>query len=126
MTTPNKNPTSRSSWACLFALTYTVIIITLVMAGALPFALLIAYALSSLASYVLYAFDKTAAKRKERRTPEYSLHLWALFGGWIGGAFAQHILRHKTQKAEFQWVFWLSVVANISFVGYLFLIEPYL
>ncbi|WP_323842338.1 MULTISPECIES: DUF1294 domain-containing protein [unclassified Moraxella] len=125
MTQP-KSQKSRSRWACYFASVYTLIIIGLFFIKILPISVPIIYLLSSLASYILYALDKKAAKYDEQRTPERSLHMWALFGGWIGGAFAQHCLRHKTQKTEFQLIFWLSIIANIAFMGYLFLIEPYL
>lgn len=70
----------------------------------------------SLATIVAYAIDKSAAQRGEWRTPEQSLHLLALFGGWPGALLAQRTLRHKSSKREFRSVFWATVWLNI--IGY--------
>ena len=35
-----------------------------------------------------------------------------LFGGWPGALLGQRVFRHKTKKAEFQFVFWVSVLVN--------------
>ena len=71
------------------------------------------YGLLSLASFAAYASDKSAAIRQQRRTPERTLHLLALCGGWPGAWLAQQTLRHKSSKTSFLVVFWLSVVANL-------------
>jgi uncharacterized membrane protein YsdA (DUF1294 family)/cold shock CspA family protein len=60
----------------------------------------------------MYGFDKSAAQRGRRRTPENSLHIVALLGGWPGALLAQDLFRHKSSKAEFQAVFWTTVVVN--------------
>ena len=61
-----------------------------------------------------YAWDKHVAKRGAWRTPENTLHAFALFGGWPGALLAQGVFRHKTSKAGFLAVFWVTVVANIA------------
>lgn len=80
----------------------------------MPAALVAAYALASLACFVLYALDKRAAIQRERRTPERTLLLLGLAGGWPGAALAQQWLRHKSAKASFLAWFWLTVVLNLG------------
>ncbi len=60
-----------------------------------------------------YLYDKGAAARGEQRTPENTLHLISLFGGWPGALIGQGLFRHKTSKASFQALFWLTVALNI-------------
>jgi len=45
---------------------------------------------------------------------EATLHLLALCGGWPGVFAAQHLLRHKNRKREFQVAFWSIVALNIG------------
>lgn len=61
-----------------------------------------------------YLYDKGAAARGEQRTPENTLHLIALLGGWPGALIGQGLFRHKTSKASFQAVFWLTVALNLA------------
>lgn len=69
--------------------------------------------LLSLISVVLYARDKRAARLGRDRTPEKTLHLYALLGGWPGAWLAQQGLRHKTRKLPFRRIFLLTVVCNL-------------
>lgn len=80
--------------------------------------------LMSLFSIFLYWTDKQAAMRGGWRTPEKVLHSFALLGGWPGALLAQRLFRHKTRKAEFQLVFWLTVVMNVAGVYWLFFGDP--
>jgi len=73
----------------------------------------------NLMTFALYYFDKRAAKRGGRRTPEHTLHLLALAGGWPGAFLAQRIFRHKSGKAGFQLMFWITVIVNISVMAWL-------
>ncbi|MGE8212517.1 MAG: DUF1294 domain-containing protein [Stenotrophomonas sp.] len=61
-----------------------------------------------------YLHDKGAAARNQRRTPENTLHLIALLGGWPGALIGQGLFRHKTSKRSFQAIFWLTVVLNLA------------
>ncbi len=73
----------------------------------------------SLVSYIAYGIDKSAAVHGAQRTPESHLHWLALLGGWPGALMAQYFLRHKSIKAEFRAVFWITVVLNVAaFVGF--------
>jgi uncharacterized membrane protein YsdA (DUF1294 family)/cold shock CspA family protein len=74
----------------------------------------LAYVVVSLAAFMMYAFDKSAAVAGRWRTPESTLHALALFGGWPGALLAQQLLRHKTAKAEFIVAFWATVGVNIA------------
>ncbi|AAN54460.2 DUF1294 domain-containing protein [Shewanella oneidensis] len=84
----------------------------------LPYGIAGMYLTLSLLTFIAYAIDKSAAKRGKWRTKESTLHLLALMGGWPGALFAQNLLRHKSVKASFRNVFWLTVVANLAVLGY--------
>jgi uncharacterized membrane protein YsdA (DUF1294 family)/cold shock CspA family protein len=94
----------------------------LVVAGLLhklPVEVVFAYlAMSSVATF-LYGFDKSAAERGRRRTPESTLHLVALLGGWPGALLSQGMFRHKASKAAFQAGFWLTVLGNCALLAWL-------
>nr|WP_295768290.1 DUF1294 domain-containing protein [Rhodoferax sp.] len=76
----------------------------------------------SLITFVAYAMDKSAAKRGNWRTPESTLHLLALAGGWPGALCAQKLLRHKSTKPAFRSVFWATVVVNV--LGFVLITTP--
>ena len=80
------------------------------------------YAAMSLVTFIAYAVDKSAAKRGNWRTPERTLHLLALAGGWPGALCAQELLRHKSTKTAFRSVFWLTVFVNV--MGLVLLTTP--
>jgi uncharacterized membrane protein YsdA (DUF1294 family) len=69
---------------------------------------------SSLLAYLAYAKDKSAATKGQWRVPEKTLHLLSLFFGWPGAIIAQERLRHKTKKLSFRFIFWVTVLINIS------------
>lgn len=87
-----------------------------------PLVLAAIYVVASSITFLTYAGDKLAAKRGARRTQENTLHLLAFVGGWPGGLLAQQFLRHKSRKAEFQSVFWVTVVLNV--VGFIVFCSP--
>ena len=72
------------------------------------------YAVLGLVTYLMYAKDKAAAQRNEWRTPESTLHLLSVFGGWVGAMVAQNYLRHKSQKSEFRIAYYLTVLINLA------------
>lgn len=75
----------------------------------------------SLITFALYYFDKNAAIRNRRRTPESTLHVLAVLGGWPGALLAQRIFRHKTGKAGFQLMYWITVILNVSVTAWLWM-----
>jgi uncharacterized membrane protein YsdA (DUF1294 family) len=72
------------------------------------------YALLSAATFVVYGLDKRAAENGRRRTPEATLHILSLAGGWPGALVARAVFRHKTRKQPFKTVFWGTVMANCA------------
>jgi len=84
--------------------------------GWVPAAVPLVQALLSFASYIAYWWDKDAAGANRRRTPEAHLHLLDALGGWPGALIAQQQFRHKTVKASFQAVFWVTVLLNLAAV----------
>ncbi len=91
----------------------------LVVSGKLPLLVLGLYLGLSAVAFIAYAIDKSAAKKKLRRTPENTLHLLGLAGGWPGALVAQGLLRHKSSKRSFQVAFWLTVAVNCAALGWL-------
>jgi len=89
-----------------------------VMLKALPL-MLVGYLLVSLITFLTYAADKSAAQKDRWRTSESSLHLLSLLGGWPGAFFAQQLLRHKSKKQPFRFVYWLTVAINLIAVVWL-------
>lgn len=86
-----------------------------------PFCWAIAwYLILSLLCFVLYALDKSAAIGGRRRISEKSLILCGLFGGWPGALLAQQVLRHKTKKRSFLFLFWISVILNLFVLNLIF------
>lgn len=109
--------TASTPWgtATLFVLPGFLGLYLLVAALWLPPAwLALAYLAASLVTFAAYALDKAAAARRDRRTPENTLHLLALAGGWPGALLAQQWLRHKSVKADFRATFWATVVLNVT------------
>ena len=71
------------------------------------------YVALSILAFAMYAADKRAAQRGRWRTPENTLILVGLIGGWPGAVVAQQVLRHKTKKLSFRSKFWATVIANV-------------
>lgn len=92
------------------------------LAFELPRAVWGAYFSMSMASFLVYALDKRAARLRQWRVAEGTLHLLALACGWPGALLAQQTLRHKSSKPAFRRVFWLMVLLNV--LGFSLLFTP--
>jgi len=103
---------SVSQFSIYLAVVFFITILTAALLGYLPNNLLWMYSGLSMFTFITYAIDKSKAQNGKWRTPESTLHLFALVGGWPGAAIAQQTLRHKSQKKDFRFVFWLTVMAN--------------
>lgn len=75
---------------------------------------LVVYAVASVVAFFAYAFDKAAAVRGSWRTPESTLHLISVAGGWPGALLAQQLLRHKSTKPGFVVMFWITAAVNVG------------
>ena len=80
------------------------------------------WATISALTYILYLRDKRKAERDEWRTPELTLHIGEILGGWAAAFLAQRLIRHKISKASYQWKFWLIVFAH-QFVAVDYLLD---
>ncbi len=76
-----------------------------------PF-LLAAAGLLSLYTLLVYGLDKRAAVQQRSRTPENTLHLLSLAGGWPGALIARPLFRHKTRKQPFSGIFWCTAIVS--------------
>lgn len=88
---------------------------SLALLGQGMFWVALAYPLVSLFSFCQYWLDKQHAQKGRWRTPENSLHIAELLGGWPGALVAQQVFRHKTRKASFQLAFWAIVALHQGF-----------
>lgn len=96
----------------LVAMAFLTALAAWTAAANLPLVVPSAYLVLSLITFVAYALDKSAARKGRWRTKEGTLHLFALVGGWPGALVAQQTLRHKSRKASFRIVFWITVLLN--------------
>jgi len=101
------------------ASSFLLFVAALAIVGRLPMAIAAVYPVMSLGAYWAYANDKSAATSGGWRTPEDSLHLIALVGGWPGALIAQRLIRHKSAKKSFQQMFWTTVALNCGALGWL-------
>jgi uncharacterized membrane protein YsdA (DUF1294 family)/cold shock CspA family protein len=100
-----------------FAMSFLVAIAALAAVGRLEMSWLALYYGASIITYGAYARDKTAAQNAGWRTPESTLHLMSLIGGWPGALIAQVLLRHKTRKPSFLLGYWVTVIVNCIALG---------
>lgn len=81
---------------------------------------LIAVAVMSVISFILYAADKAKARQKAWRTPEKVLLLSSFLLGAPGGYAAMLVFRHKTKHWYFQVVNLVSLALQIAVLIILF------
>lgn len=116
-----KSPAAPGSqrWPLVLAALFLAMLAVAALAGKLPAILPVVYGGLSVVAFLAYALDKSAARNGGWRTPEKTLHLLALAGGWPGALVAQQQLRHKSSKPSFLAVFWATVVVNCGTLVYL-------
>ena len=93
---------------------FSLFLITAIYLKQIPFEILIYYFFFSSVTFFIYYIDKSAAKNKQRRISENTLHLLSIFGGWPGAIFAQKMLHHKSKKLSFRITFFVTILLNIS------------
>lgn len=97
-------------------------LLAMVATGKLPWQIAAGYPLFSAVTWLVYRKDKQAAGSGRWRTPESTLQLLALLGGWPGAWLAHKHLRHKSSKSSFQLTFRVMVALNLA--GLLWLARP--
>jgi len=117
-----KNTKTNSSFSIILAVVFLISVAAAVIVTNTPAWIFGAYLVISLITFITYAKDKSAARNGAWRTPEGTLHMLSLIGGWPGALFAQQKLRHKSKKQPFRFVFWLTVIANCG--AFAWLITP--
>jgi uncharacterized membrane protein YsdA (DUF1294 family) len=100
--------------ASLLLVAFTASLSAAYLAGASSGVVPLFYLAVSLATFAVYAFDKRAACNGRWRTPERTLHLLSVAGGWPGAMLAQKLLHHKTRKQPFQYLFAATVIVNCA------------
>ncbi|HEX5461488.1 MAG TPA: DUF1294 domain-containing protein [Steroidobacteraceae bacterium] len=98
---------------------FVLFVTAVTLAGRLPPAVIAIYAVVSILTFLVYWWDKAAARHDRWRVKESSLLLLGLAGGWPGAVVAQRVLHHKTRKSSFQAAFWGTVIINSVGVGWL-------
>ena len=80
----------------------------------------------SLVLFLVMRRDKALSRTHNRRVPERTLFLLALFGGALGGVLGMQIFRHKTKHMKFilgfpllalvQWgvAIWMLMPADVT------------
>jgi uncharacterized membrane protein YsdA (DUF1294 family)/cold shock CspA family protein len=114
-----KRPMRSFAWRSIVGTVSLLLLVAGAVAGRLPASIAAVYVVASALAFAMYGIDKSAARNDRSRTPENTLHLVGLLGGWPGALLAQDVFRHKSRKLEFQIAFWISVVANLTVVGWL-------
>lgn len=107
----------RISLPIVFAISFLSALAALAAIGWLEMSWIALYYGASIITYGFYSRDKAAAQNTGRRTPESTLHLMSLVGGWPGALIAQALLRHKTRKTSFLVGYWFTVIINCIALG---------
>ena len=74
--------------------------------------------IASWGAFIVYAYDKSAAMDSRWRIQERTLHFLSVMGSWPGAPIAQKMFCHKSRKAEFLIVFWITVAINCDFLAW--------
>lgn len=112
-------PSKTNARYILSALLFLAMVLLSALLERTPFFILTLYLAISLLTFIIYAMDKSAARRGAWRTPESTLHLFALAGGWPGAMVAQQKLRHKSKKQPFRSIFYFTVALNAGAFAWL-------
>ena len=110
---------SRGAWRTLAAAAWAGAVVASVLADRLPAWAGLGLLALSIVTLAVYGLDKSAAQHGQWRTPEQTLHVLSLIGGWPGALLAQAVFRHKTSKVSFQGGFAATVVVNGAVMAWL-------
>jgi uncharacterized membrane protein YsdA (DUF1294 family)/cold shock CspA family protein len=113
----NTHAPTHGAAAYTFCTLFLAGVVMLAALGKLPWLVPLIYVVVSLLLFCIYAFDKSAAMNRRRRTPEDTLQALAMLGGWPGALVAQKMFHHKSKKASFQSLFRGIVVIHLVALG---------
>ena len=82
--------------------------------------ILIAFLIWNIMVFVIYAYDKWRARRKQYRIPEITLIALAFAGGGIGALLGIFAIRHKTRHIKFRILIPLAALIQAG-IAFLFL-----
>ncbi len=102
---------------------FSAVLFYLYLSKRIPLQLIYLYAAMSAAAFFLYTKDKKAAEWGGWRTPERTLHIVSLLGGWPGAELAQSFLRHKSKKLSFRITYWITALINCGVLYWLITAE---
>lgn len=102
---------------------FAVVYLVAALLWQVPHGVAVGYLVMSLLCFATYAWDKSAARAGRWRTRESTLLMLGLLCGWPGALLAQQLLRHKSAKVSFLWMFWVTVALNVA--GFLALSARY-
>ena len=117
---PLKNKKNKGGISLIGAALFIAAVCISVFTEKIPPVILGFYLVVSLLTFIVYARDKSAAQKGAWRTPENTLHLLSLIGGWPGALIAQQKLCHKSQKQPFRFIFWITLLVNCGAFIWLF------
>ncbi|MCP5004057.1 MAG: DUF1294 domain-containing protein [Planctomycetes bacterium] len=103
------------------AAVFLIIVCVSALAERIPPIIPVIYIVTSLITFIMYFFDKSAARKGTWRTRESTLHTLSLVGGWPGAVVARQMFRHKTTKKSFRCFFWITIFLNCSVLVWLFM-----
>jgi uncharacterized membrane protein YsdA (DUF1294 family)/cold shock CspA family protein len=109
-------PTRSLAFVGIGLFAFFACVVALVIARLVSYFVPLIYMGMSCLTFLVYAFDKSAAMNRRWRTQEQTLHALELLGGWPGAWLAQNIFRHKSRKVSFRVTFWFCVIVNIAFL----------
>ncbi len=72
----------------------------------------------NIVTFIIFAADKSKAKRRARRIKESTLFILSILGGSIGALLAMYIFRHKTKKPAFVFGMPLLLFAQLVLIFY--------
>ncbi len=115
-----KTKQTNDSMSVITAALFLVIVGGSVLAEKIPPMIFVIYMVASPLTFIMFAIDKSAARKGAWRTRERTLHLLSLVGGWPGALVAQQKLRHKSMKQSFRSGFRVTVFLNCAVFVWLF------
>ncbi len=65
-------------------------------------------------TFLIFGWDKRAAKRQKQRVPEARLYGLTALGGFVGAWIATKVFRHKTIKRSFRWRLMVATIFSVA------------